>query len=188
MYKHIFYKAAIALFIVGLSGFSSCGILDGPNFSNTPSISFDRFDIKRNHTDKKLGNRVDSITIIINFKDGDGDLGLTSTDRTDNPEFQQFLADGTPNRYWYNYFVRVFRKTKGEFAEFFPNPSFSGAFPPLKPDGKPGPIEGDLEYGLSFPLFSSPANDTLQFEIQIADKKKNESNIIRTPEIIINPK
>lgn len=188
MYTHFFYKAIIVMLIAGLASLASCEIIKGPNFNNTPSISFNRFNVYRNYIESKLGNRVDSVVIVIKFQDGDGDLGLTSDERDNNPEFKQFLADGTPNKYWYNYFVRAFRRTDGEFVEFFPNPSFSGAFPPLKPDGKPGPIEGDLEYGLSFPLFNSPANDTLRFEIQIVDKKKNESNIIRTDPVVINPK
>ena len=128
--------------------------------------------------------------IVIKFRDGDGDLGLTSEDRN-NPPYQLLNPDGTPNRYYYNYFVQVFRKTKGVFNEInfdFPYCSFL----PLRTDGKTGPIEGDLEYGvapfyLNSPLFPQPANDTLKFRIQIIDRALNESNIIETDEVIIKP-
>jgi hypothetical protein len=89
-------------------------------------------------------------------------------------------ADGTRNRFHYNYFVKVFRKENGTFQELnLGEFSYSGAFMPLRTDDKLGPIEGDLEYGVA-PFFHSftPPNDTLKFQIQIADRALNESNSI----------
>lgn len=188
MCKQFFHKAFVIALFVTVLGLGSCEIIKGPNFSNTPKISFKEFKVWRNYIESKLGNRVDSVVIVINFEDGDGDLGLTSEDRDTNPIYKQFKADGTPNKYWNNYFAKAFRKVNGTFVEASSEVQFSGAFPPLKPDGKPGPIEGELEYGLYFPLSESPVNDTLLFEVQIVDKALNESNIIRTGEVVINPK
>jgi hypothetical protein len=126
------------------------------------------------------------VILVVHFEDGDGDLGLTSEDRQNNPRYQQNKPDGNPNIYYYNYFVTVERRVNGQFVEADAAIPTSGAFPPLKPDGKPGPIEGDLEYSLIFPLLSSPPNDTLRFKIQIVDRELRESNIITTDPIVIN--
>jgi hypothetical protein len=162
-------------------------IIKGPNFSNIPKIEPRPPRIYRNIIDQ-LGNRADSVILVLHFEDGDGDLGLTSDDRQNNPKFQQNNPDGTPNRYWNNYFAEVERKVNGEFVPANAGVPFSGAFPPLKPDGKPGPIEGELEYSLLFPLSSSPPNDTLRFRIQIVDRERQESNVIQTEPIVVNPR
>jgi hypothetical protein len=165
-----------------------CELITGPDFDVIPKIEPRPSKVFYNIIDSRLGNRVDSVIVVLHFEDGDGDLGLTSEDRQSNPKFQQNNADGTPNRYYYNYFARVFRKVNGEFVDANAGVPFSGAFPPLKPDGKPGPIEGELEYSLLFPLSSSQPNDTLRFEIQIVDKELHESNIILTDPIVVNPR
>jgi hypothetical protein len=177
---------SIFLLLAIIAGAVSCKLITGPDFDNAPQIKPKPHRLYENRIDSRLGNRIDSLVLVLHFQDGDGDLGLTSEDRQNNPKYQQFTADGTPNDYYYNYFVTVERRVNGQFVKAYADVPFSGAFPPLKPDGKPGPIEGDLEYSLIFPLFSSPPNDTLRFNIQIVDRELRRSNSITTDPVVIN--
>lgn len=165
-----------------------CDLITGPDFPPEPKITPRPSRVYYNVIEGRLGNRVDSVVVVLHFEDGDGDLGLTSEDRQNNPRYQQNNPDGTSNKYYYNYFAKVYRKVDGEFTDANAGVPFSGAFPPLKPDGKPGPIEGELEYSLLFPLSSSLPNDTIRFEIQIVDRELRESNIILTELIVVNPR
>lgn len=179
------YFVLILLAIV--AGASQCKeIIIGPNFGAVPKISYRRYDVKRNIIEPKLGNRVDELILVIHFEDGDGDLGLTSDDRENNPRFKLRNPDGTFNDYYYNYFATAERRINGQFVEINQGVPFTGAFPPLKPDGKPGPIEGELEYSLFFPLVDTPPNDTLRFSIQIVDRALNLSNQVTTELVVIN--
>lgn len=180
--KILRYPAILPVF--ALLFVSGCEIVNGPDFSNVPDISFNSFE--KAIVEDALGNAQERLTVIVDFQDGDGDLGLTPEQRQNDPKFQEQDANGQPNKYYYNYFVRVFRKQNGVFTEFFPTPSYSGAFPVLKPDGKAGPIEGDIQYDILFPTLSSPPNDTLKFEIFIADRALQDSNTIETEEVVIN--
>ncbi|MDO1451342.1 hypothetical protein Q0590_34020 [Rhodocytophaga aerolata] len=166
-------------------------LIHGPTFDLVPKITPKPGRIYPNIIDSQLGNRVDSLILVLHFEDGDGDLGLSSDDRETNPHFRQYNPDGSENKYWYNYFAKAYRKVNGQFVEVIigaKSVTYSGAFPPLKADGKPGPIEGDLEYSIYYPLKSTPANDTVRFEIQLVDRALNESNIILTEPMIVNRK
>jgi hypothetical protein len=188
MFKRPVKRYFIFFLIAILASASRCGLIIGPDFPLTPSISFRRFEVERNKPDPKLGNRVDQLDIIIYFKDGDGDLGLTSEDRQNNPRYQQNNPDGTPNEYYYNYFATLERKVNGTFVEDNSGVPYSGAFPPLKPDGKPGPIEGELAYTVLFPLLIAPPNDTIRFKVQILDRELRRSNEIYTDPVVVNPR
>jgi hypothetical protein len=176
----------VLLLLAIIAGASQCKeIIVGPDFSLRPTIEFRRNVVDRGALDPVLGNRVDKLTIVIHFEDGDGDLGLTSEDRQ-TEKFQQTNPDGTPNKYYFNYYASILRKVNGSFVRDEASVPYSGAFPPLKPDGKPGPIEGELEYSILFPLLSTPPNDTVKFEIFIIDRDLKESNTILTDEVVLN--
>jgi hypothetical protein len=77
--------------------------------------------------------------------------------------------------------------------------TFNGRFPVLKPDGKAGPIEGDLHYSIPIEFPPDLTNeryilpgDTLRFDIFIYDRGEqggrqnpNRSNQITTEEVIV---
>lgn len=191
------FKLYLYCFILLLTsiGILSCHpikeLVNGPSFDIVPKITPKPGRIYPNRIESQLGNRVDSLILVLHFQDGDGDLGLTSDDRETNPKYMQKHPDGSENKYWYNYFAKAYRKVNGKFVEVIigeKSVTYSGAFPPLKTDGKPGPIEGDLEYSIYYPLKSTPANDTVRFEIQLVDRALNESNIILTEPMIVNRK
>ncbi|MBC7893682.1 MAG: hypothetical protein H7Y12_15800 [Sphingobacteriaceae bacterium] len=160
---------------------ASC--LKEPDFSDVPSISFGGFDHRILTTPDRLGNRVprDSVVVLVDFQDGDGDLGITT---------EEFQGKGDPKlKGVNNYIVRVMRKTRTGFVEVFPQVPFNSFYPPLKPDGRRGPIEGTLRFSQIF--FGStapkPLKDTLKFQIRILDRALHESNVIETDTIIVFP-
>ena len=159
-------------FLFVCDGLSSC--FKEPDFSMTPQIEF--ADItKQVRLDQFIGATKDSVVISIKFQDGDGDLGLSETEKE--------VAQATDD---FNYLIQPLRKRRGVFQAYTPLLPYSGYFPQLKNDGKPGPIEGNLLYKVEFFHSFTPKNDTLKFEIQIKDRAGNISNKIETRELVVN--
>jgi len=161
------------------------GCIDPPDFSSVPAISPLPFQHSILNSQDRLGNRVvrDSVVFQIAFQDGDGDLGITA---------DEFAGKGDPRlKGLNNYNVRVLRKFgsgRNDYREVFPQVSYSSFFPPLKPDGKRGPIEGTLRFSQTFyDIANTRRKDTLKFQIKILDRALNESNTIETDTVIVFP-
>ena len=128
---------------------------------------------------------VDQIGVLgLSFTDGDGDLGLTAAQNT--------------GVYQFNLFVKYFEKQKGVFKEIIlttPNPQtgkpdtlwFNGRIPYLTPVGKTKAISGEITDTLFINNFVSPY-DTIKYQIYIQDRALNKSNVVETPDIVINKK
>lgn len=163
-------------------GFSAC--FQDPDYPDTPSIGF-----------KKITNKpssiADSLSVTISFRDGNGDLGLGSDEN--NPPYSETI-NGQPNQFYYNYFVKPYKKQRGTFVpiQFIAGVNLNGRYPDLNPKRKTTSLEGELSYNfIFFYTFSSSyapivrRGDTLVFDIQIADRSRNLSNTVRTGEIIV---
>lgn len=152
-----------------------------PSFSPTPSISFR--EIKQSSVLNPNSNPpsyTDELILRIDFKDGDGNLGLGPDE---NP-----LQN--------NYKLTYFKKLNGKFVPVVfpnsaPNPVYN-RFPTLRTDGKAGPIEGTLDLLFTIvppPDFTNPLyvypNDTLRFEVQIWDRDMNASNTVTSSEVVV---
>ncbi|MCS6833480.1 MAG: hypothetical protein NZ521_07880, partial [Flammeovirgaceae bacterium] len=130
----------------------------------------------------------DSVRIVINFRDGNGDLGLNVTEK--DPPYNEINPDGQFNKFFNNYFIEVRKKVNGRFVKVtFPEgATFNGRFPRLNTSPTERSLEGELAYTFRMYLNvgGSPIRkrDTLVFDIQIADRALNLSNIITTSEII----
>ena len=168
-------------------GATSC--LSPPEYSDTPEIEFNRVEYTVGF-DPDGAVETDNVTVVINFRDGDGDLGLESQNR--NPPYSEFLPDGSRNRFFNNYFIRIFRRNQqGNWEPYLPGAStspdeYDSRYPPLNPDGREQPLRGDL----SFKLFSLakgriPSGSVLRFEVTIADRALNVSNAVVTDPITI---
>jgi hypothetical protein len=171
-------KTIYYLFLLFLS-FFFLGCKKAPNYSKVPSIQFDHLRVINDNV-----NYVDSVSIYINFQDGDGDLG-------NNP----------PNPNYLDYFVDIYKKTNGTFIRmtyFDATPlSYNGFLPFLSPDNLPGPIDGSIRYILApfeapLPIGSVPPpsapfhkDDTLQFHVRIRDRAGNYSNWVETNDYIV---
>lgn len=176
---HISNLQIIGFLVVGL--FFLTGCFSEPNYPAIPKIEF----VRLQNLQSKARANTDSVIITLFFQDGDGDLGLTSTDTL--PPFSDRNPDGTVNRFRHNFFADVERLN--ENGEFEPVPfasenfNLNSRFPVLNTLNKETALEGDLKYSLT--LFStsfSPVKkgDVLRYKISIADRNLNVSNVIET--------
>jgi hypothetical protein len=171
MLKNIF-----ASFFIGISVISC---IQKPNFPLEPSISIAGISniriLDKNSSTPSRQIFKDSVTISINFKDGNGDLGVNEADKNKLSEKGEF-----------NYLVKRFVKIKGQYVSFDPKPSHSGNFITLKSGTKEGPIEGIINYALEFLPLNGTKKDTVKFEIKIVDRARNTSNAAITDSVLVN--
>lgn len=133
------------------------------------------------------GNGVDDKGILaITFTDGDGDVGLDVKDT--NAPFNK------GSEFYYNFFIKYFEKHSGIATRVDSSYCISGGFgipithdsriPRLALEGDKNPLKGIIEINIAF---NNPCSnyDTIMFEVYIADRAKNLSNKITTPEIIV---
>jgi hypothetical protein len=158
------------------------GCLAKPNYPIIPVIEH-----VSTQNFKTSNARIDSLAITIKFKDGDGDLGLSATDTF--PPYQRLLANGESNPDYYNFIVKIERKTGGKFAELPLDFPLSGRYPSLNPENKNSALEGTLTYYFNVPFGGSisPVKqfDTLRFVVSIKDKALHKSNEITGNEVIM---
>jgi len=121
------------------------------------------------------------------YTDGDGDLGLSSSDT-----LPPFNVDGD---YYYNMIIRYFEKQNGEFVEVpilifnnetqtYDTVTFNSRFPVLTPASGNMNIKGLFQDTLYvFNPFSE--FDTIMFKVSIYDRALHQSNEIETPPLII---
>jgi len=186
MHKKTFFPALIFILLLGH------GCIDEPEYADQPEISFSGIEIKP--ISRQAGLNIDSVGITINFTDGNGDLGLAPEEGY--PEYGEFETDAAgsptsvPNKFRDNYFINVFRKEGGTFqpVTFEDGQEFGGRFPRLNTLGNDTSLEGEIFYSLQL-FFGAGTTlqplDTLRFQVQIADRAKNLSNIIETDPVVI---
>ncbi|PWJ41113.1 hypothetical protein [Sediminitomix flava] len=168
----------LAFFFIPFFG-SSC--VGEPEFAKEPAIKFESIV-------HKSFNSLDSVIITVSFQDGDGNLGLDNSDS--EPDFGAENTDGTPNPFFNNFYIRMMKKEGETYSkiELPDGVEFDARFPRVG-EGSESPVEGNLtrRLRLDIGVFDSPfiSGDTLKFEIQIADRAKNVSNIVETPDIIL---
>jgi hypothetical protein len=125
-------------------------------------------DPKPTITFKSLSTEADSAVLILGFKDGDGDIGLSQQD--------------TAGEFRYNCFIDIYRQTNGVWVkqEFFI--PFNYRIPVLKKTEKAKPLEGDIVVELiDFPPdLGTFGPDTMKAEIYIKDKALNKSNAVES--------
>jgi len=186
----------LAWVIGGLSllagGLSSC--LEAPEYSFTPSISFNEIQRRRYTPTNPREQALDTIRIKINYQDGDGDLGLT-------PEEVAAQPAKYTGRFAKNYFIEPFVKNRatGKYEPLttvgvpFPNVYNAGQYnglylhPTDRTDTKAAPIKGTLTYTLiPFGLGDIfVPGQTVRFQVSIADRALNVSNTIMTDSVVI---
>jgi hypothetical protein len=178
--------------------FNAC--LTKPDFPFEPSISFASLS-KKSILDGNNQLIEDSIFLTINFRDGNGDIGLTSADTLGRFAFRN--PDKTLNPFYYNFYCDIYRRNRftGEYERVrFPKnrdpilgidveSNIHGRVPPLLDNARQGPIEGTLRYnigGLFYDVLGINRRDSIRFEIFIYDRALNQSNVITTPAILVN--
>jgi hypothetical protein len=113
--------------------------------------------------------------LTISFKDGDGDIGLRSTEN--DPPYD------SAGPYYFNYVISYFEKRNGVFTEVTLTPSLSARIPLLTPDEPNRAIKGIIVDTL--PLNPAPQYDTIMLKFFIYDRALHKSNVDSTPSIIL---
>ncbi len=160
-------KSVVAFLILLLA--TSCFKKD--KFSSTPKITFESFTI--------LG---DSAKVVFSFEDGEGDIGLTSSE-TNSPY-------NIESKYYYNLYLEYYEKKDN--GGWKPGLDLNGDTIVFKNrllpiyTGKAKSISGTIEYTIEPLYFNqfSLESDTIKYRIQVIDRALNESNWIETNEIV----
>ena len=183
-------RPAAVLCLVGLS-LSSC--LSAPEYPLEPSIDFKSLTMVRNIPSGANMTEIDTLTFALDFRDGDGDLGLSDADikvspysdatggfnnrsKTYNYSIQPYKRIGTAPPYSYTKFVL---SVEGEY---------DGTYPHLEKEGsRPAPLKGTLTYALPVSVDGSAFNpgDTFRFEITIMDRALHKSNTVTTTDVTL---
>ncbi len=120
------------------------------------------------------------------FKDGDGDIGLRSTDIY--PPFNP------GSKYYYNLIIKYFEKQHGKFVEVpllawnpdsarYDTMTFDARIPRLTPNLENKAISGTIQDTL---FINNPLSkfDTIKYTFFIYDRALHKSNVDSTPEIV----
>lgn len=152
----------IALLIIVISSSFSCN--RSPQYSVIPYIEFDSIEWIDNSR----------VNLTFYFQDGDGDIGLEG----------DLQADTLTTDSDYNFFCKYYEKENGEYIYVETAGTLNARIPPLS-YSTPESIEGTItiERFINNPLSD---NNTVCLEFYIVDRAMNQSNTVRTPDIIIN--
>lgn len=158
----------LLLFFVFTIGIVAC--VKEKNFPPQPVIEFNRFDL--------YGH--DSANCYIKFKDGDGDVGLLSSDVTSPDDLKmKYLYKDTA--------TGLFLPVDSSFGTAqFDTLFYTYRVPNLTPQGQYKALDGEIKIKLrSSPLFGP--HQIVKFDIRLTDRAGNKSNIVSTDEINVVP-
>ncbi|MBO9701160.1 MAG: hypothetical protein J7604_13200 [Sporocytophaga sp.] len=166
-----FKYTKLVLFVTGL--LFACD--RAPNYSEVPAISFNKIQ-KINIFNPISSSYIDSLSISINFQDGDGNLGNIEQNATHNFIAEIYILNTATNSF----------ELKQEYS------FLNSSFPPLNNTGKKGPIDGILNQGTNitnvFNLIPDLPSGTYKFRIKIRDEDGNYSNWTETSPIELSRK
>ncbi|MHC2993658.1 hypothetical protein OB13_19525 [Pontibacter sp. HJ8] len=178
------YSIACLLFLLVLS---SCR--KEPNYDPVPEIEFRRVE---QYLFEENNVKRDSLVLVIGFKDGDGNLGLSrDTASTD------WQAPFNPGSAYHDNFVTTMYVKNPATSNFEPYPfpipgfQFSGRFQRLSADDRPETLEGEIKYSINeitSDLFMLGPGAVIKFDVYIYDRNRpvpNKSNVVTTDEIIL---
>lgn len=160
-----------------------------PDFSFIPEIGFNDIRVITNTSQGLLGvTKKDSVIMTVNFQDGNGDLGFTPAELT--------LLKKTTGDSLQTFVVDIWVQKNGKFLRSNPKEKFGGNIPiRFKQGSKAGPIEGSIDYSVSFEYnvfqgipYLTGKRDTVKFAVQIKDRALNKSNVVETTPVVVYTK
>lgn len=163
-----------------------------PVYDVVPEIEYRR--VEQYHFEE-FGVKRDSLVLVVGFKDGDGNLGLSSD--TASSDWQAPFNPGSiyHDNFVTTMYVRVQDGAGGFRFEPYPFPvpgfQFSGRFQRLSADERPEPLEGEIKYTINeitSDLFLLGPGAVIKFDIHIYDRNSpvpNKSNVVTTEEITL---
>jgi len=189
------------IFPMVFSGMVLYGCQPPPNFPDTPKINF----LEITQIDK------DNIGIVIEFEDGDADMGLSSTQinfpwneynyitsSTDTvpPPKPTNTVDSVKNIFFSNAILTTYVQRNGIFEKTHYGIDFSTLdtierpdlrFPYVTQKIQDQPVSGTIEIKVSTKFFPYTEQDTLKFDVYIFDRALHKSNTVRTSSFTVNP-
>ncbi len=150
---------------------------DDPEISKTPEISFGEFLLYKN-----ISGKDSMIVLRINYEDGDGDLGLSSTDTL--PPYNY------GNSAFYNLFV-TYQVNNGIKWEKILNPSTSDTihynqrFPRLNLTKKDKHITGFMDLKIPASPYPGIKPSGVRFGIVMMDRALHKSNAVSSGDIFL---
>lgn len=179
--------------LVCVTGAGLNGCINAPDYDTKPEIDFRSLDKVYVPRSGGLLAR-DTLKFALDFKDGEGDLGLSDNDIKTAPYNS---TTGGPNGrgYGVNFIIQPFIQRNGRFEKYIiaAQGEYDGRFLRLDDvdggEAKPAPLRGTLRYKLPLELDGSvfKPGDVFRFEIRILDRALHESNTITTTPITLGP-
>jgi hypothetical protein len=180
--------------LLALSGAGFSGCIQAPDYSTTPEIDFKEVQVVHIADPNSPS---DELTFVVNFRDGDGDLGLSQDDIKVAPYNQApttaLAIQRNHANNQYNYYIQPLKRdASGNFVAFnTPSPfgkigEYDGTYPRLDgTDAKPAPLKGELNYKLPITLDGSiyKIGDVFKFQITILDRALHTSNTVTSSEV-----
>ena len=159
------YKYFIPLLIAGISLFSGC--LKTKSLSPIPEISYNSF----------VKGKGDTAILSINFKDGDGDIGVNQDDTTNNL-FLIYYYKGLDGNFHRDLNVLIMPDSI-MYIFLVPN---------VTPKGQNKVLEGEIKVKVDPPyhdFLATPKHTLVKYKIYLLDRAGNKSNVIESEEIPI---
>jgi len=162
---------SICLLLIASVLFVSCK--KDETYPNEPIISF-----KALYTIKDDSGLDDYGVISLNFTDGDGNIGYKSEGQNEP------IFDDPNSIYYRNFQVELYERKNGMWVLNSKSSDMGGRIPYLTPEGSNKALNGEIKMNIDLPL--SVSNDTIFYKVFIYDRTPTKSNVVQTPEIIIN--
>lgn len=130
------------------------------------------------------------IGLIINYRDGDGDIGLSAGDTFAPFNIVQLEPNGPNVNYFYNNLYIDYLEKDGDTYQYVVKPFSTDTLRKstrvmnLTPDGKYKAIRGDIDIQFEPSLYPD-RRDTIKLKVKLIDRSLNISNEIETPDIIL---
>lgn len=159
MLKKVFHVGIVMLFIFLVS----CD--KDKVFPDTPEITMSQKQVYDN-----------PVKIIIDFTDGDGDIGLNEGDTLPPYDFNEDPF----NKFYYNLLLYYYEKNDSIWEEVELLVPYFYRIPVITPRGQNKALNGEIDVDVILP-FNRP--DSIRFEIILIDQALRESNRLQTPVI-----
>ncbi len=160
--------------LIALAGLLLSSCLKTEKYPDEPTIKQHSFAVD-NDTSTKL-------RLIIDFTDGDGDIGLD--DSYDEPPFD------TASEYYYNFRCAFEVKHNGEWLST--EQPYNYRLPVITPTGQNKSLDGEIEVTMyPFPPPAIPnlpvvvSGDTVRTQVTLVDRALHVSNSITTSELVL---
>jgi hypothetical protein len=152
-------KSVVFIFLFGGIIVSSSSCKKDESFAVTPDIAFVSL-VKYTSVSNN-----DSLELIFDFTDGDGDLG--------SPESNTSARD---------IFVTLFELQNGVFVEANLAAPLEYRMPFLEPSGNNSSLKGSVNISIDYNILQ--VNDTIRYELFIKDRAGHQSNTITSSTVI----